>query len=64
MGGEDACERVHWDLRWNSVRGTDACVGRTHANVATGAFGGASHRATRRCTRWGGRMRTSPLRPL
>eukprot|EP00959_Pyramimonas_sp_CCMP1952_P100669 2105836-Pyramimonas_sp.AAC.1 len=35
----------------------------THVDFATGAFGGAPFGATKRCTCWGGRMRTVPLRP-
>eukprot|EP00959_Pyramimonas_sp_CCMP1952_P321646 6730600-Pyramimonas_sp.AAC.1 len=35
----------------------------THADTATGAFGGAPHGAIVRCTGWGKRMRTLPKGP-
>ena len=38
-------------------------VWETHAGCATGAFGGAPHGATKRCTGCGGRMRAAPLGP-
>ena len=47
MGGGTACELRHWDHRWSSIRATKRAGGdpnsvpRTHANAATGAFGGA-----------------------
>eukprot|EP00959_Pyramimonas_sp_CCMP1952_P383514 8036698-Pyramimonas_sp.AAC.1 len=37
--------------------------GETHVDFANGAFGGAPYRATKRCTGWGGRIWTVPLRP-
>eukprot|EP00959_Pyramimonas_sp_CCMP1952_P177841 3716921-Pyramimonas_sp.AAC.1 len=37
--------------------------GETHANAATGAFGGAPHGATKHCTGWRRRVRTPPLGP-
>eukprot|EP00959_Pyramimonas_sp_CCMP1952_P231188 4832645-Pyramimonas_sp.AAC.1 len=48
-----------------SLRGHDTLSGvaQTHANAATGAFGGAPYGATIHCGGWRGRMRTRPLGP-
>ena len=58
MGAVPPCERSHWGPRWSSLWGhepRERCAemglrwaGRTHANCATGAFGGAPHGATNR----------------
>ena len=52
LGKGDACELRHWDLRWSSLWGHETLywVGETHANCATGTFGGAPYGATKRCT--------------
>eukprot|EP00959_Pyramimonas_sp_CCMP1952_P365785 7660635-Pyramimonas_sp.AAC.1 len=49
LGGGDACELRHWDLRWSSLWGHEALcwAGETHANCATGTFGGAPYGATK-----------------
>merc|ERR1712153_238645 len=59
LGVGDACGRQHWGLRWSSLWGHETLhwVGETHANCATGTFGGAPYGATQRCTGWGKRMR-------
>eukprot|EP00959_Pyramimonas_sp_CCMP1952_P406591 8521785-Pyramimonas_sp.AAC.1 len=40
LGGGDACELRHWDLRWSSPWGPEALywAGDTQGNCATGAF--------------------------
>eukprot|EP00959_Pyramimonas_sp_CCMP1952_P381801 8000586-Pyramimonas_sp.AAC.1 len=61
MGGGTACGRSHWNLRWSSLWGHEACYGATkrvrgvlewvvepHADAATGAFCGAPYGATKR----------------
>eukprot|EP00959_Pyramimonas_sp_CCMP1952_P297292 6219680-Pyramimonas_sp.AAC.1 len=42
LGGGDAREHRHWDLRWNSPWGRETLywAGEGHANTATEAFGG------------------------
>eukprot|EP00959_Pyramimonas_sp_CCMP1952_P234939 4909131-Pyramimonas_sp.AAC.1 len=54
MGGVDACGPCHWNLRWSSLwgHGTLSLVALTHADPATGAFGGALYGATKRCPGW------------
>ena len=50
----DACERCHLDPRWSSLwghepcEGVPKCVAGTHANGATGTFGGAPYETTKR----------------
>eukprot|EP00959_Pyramimonas_sp_CCMP1952_P186251 3894672-Pyramimonas_sp.AAC.1 len=43
LGGGDASGHRHWGPRLSSLWGheTLCCVGETHADTATGAFGGA-----------------------
>eukprot|EP00959_Pyramimonas_sp_CCMP1952_P254458 5314877-Pyramimonas_sp.AAC.1 len=40
-----------------------AALGETHANYATGTFGGSPYGATKRCPGRGRHARTAPLRP-
>eukprot|EP00959_Pyramimonas_sp_CCMP1952_P215895 4515914-Pyramimonas_sp.AAC.1 len=50
LGGADACERRQSGRRRSSLWGHQSLywMGRTHANVAIGAFGGALCGATKR----------------
>eukprot|EP00959_Pyramimonas_sp_CCMP1952_P038236 800201-Pyramimonas_sp.AAC.1 len=54
MGVRDACGLRHWDLRWSSLWGHEACEGVpkwvcvTHAGCAIGTVGGAPYGATKR----------------
>eukprot|EP00959_Pyramimonas_sp_CCMP1952_P367516 7697916-Pyramimonas_sp.AAC.1 len=64
LSSGDACEHRHWGLLWSSVRGREALywTGGTHANTATGAFGGAPYGTTKPCTGLR-RIRTPPPGP-
>eukprot|EP00959_Pyramimonas_sp_CCMP1952_P370363 7756581-Pyramimonas_sp.AAC.1 len=63
-GCGDACELRLWDLRWSSLWGHEALywVGETHANCASGTFGGAPW-AMKLFTGWARRIRIAPLGP-
>eukprot|EP00959_Pyramimonas_sp_CCMP1952_P002059 42281-Pyramimonas_sp.AAC.1 len=63
LGGGDACEHRHTDLRWSSRCGHETLylVGETRANTAAGAFGGAAYGATKRRIGWVNRMRPPRL---
>eukprot|EP00959_Pyramimonas_sp_CCMP1952_P010931 228946-Pyramimonas_sp.AAC.1 len=50
MGALAPCELSHWGLRWSVTRGVPTWVRWRHANIATGAFGGAPYGATKRVT--------------
>eukprot|EP00959_Pyramimonas_sp_CCMP1952_P332647 6965811-Pyramimonas_sp.AAC.1 len=54
LGGGDACELRHWDLRWSSLWGheTLSWVAEAHAHCAIDAFGGTPYGATKRCPGW------------
>ena len=62
-----SCEYRRWEyrIRWSSLWGHETLywVGESHANCATGTFGGAPDGATKRCTGLGNRMRAAPLGP-
>eukprot|EP00959_Pyramimonas_sp_CCMP1952_P259560 5427045-Pyramimonas_sp.AAC.1 len=51
LGGGDACGPCHWSHLWRSLCGhpTLSCVAVTQAGTATGAFGGATYGAIKRC---------------
>eukprot|EP00959_Pyramimonas_sp_CCMP1952_P047721 996189-Pyramimonas_sp.AAC.1 len=65
LGGEDACGQCRWGLRWSSRWSHETLywVGETHADAATGAFGGTSHAPGNAVLAWRRRIRTVPLGP-
>eukprot|EP00959_Pyramimonas_sp_CCMP1952_P010911 228675-Pyramimonas_sp.AAC.1 len=65
LGGVGACGLCHWSLRWSSLWGHDTLswVAVTHADPASGTFGGAPYGATKCCPGWRGRMRPVALEP-
>eukprot|EP00959_Pyramimonas_sp_CCMP1952_P245156 5123849-Pyramimonas_sp.AAC.1 len=65
LSGGNACGHGQWGLWWSSLWGHETMyqAGETHANTATGTFGGALSGTTECCTGWGKRMRTPPLGP-
>eukprot|EP00959_Pyramimonas_sp_CCMP1952_P167858 3507944-Pyramimonas_sp.AAC.1 len=54
LNRSNACGHRSWGLRWGSLWGYEAlyCVGVTHADTATVAFGGVPYGATK--LRWMG----------
>eukprot|EP00959_Pyramimonas_sp_CCMP1952_P441948 9251746-Pyramimonas_sp.AAC.1 len=54
LGRGDARGHCHWSRRWRFLRGHEnqSWVAVTHADTATGAFGGAPYGAIKRCPGW------------
>eukprot|EP00959_Pyramimonas_sp_CCMP1952_P098421 2057471-Pyramimonas_sp.AAC.1 len=54
LGGVGACEPCHWGLRWSPLGGHETLSWGTltHADPATGVFGGVLYGVTKRCPGW------------